>query len=688
MFAMDWDLSNLMEGTAANPVEFHASLDHIEQEMLTLEFTIPEVFDTFQSIQDQLREAGAVVACLMGEDTSNTEATRLEARLNALNGQFEKINLKLEQTLLAMPDEKFNEVTSAMGNLRFPLEEKRKLAKEKLSEDCEALITDLSVSGLHGLMTLYFSYMGEMTFDFEGEKLNLSQLENYFSDHDRNKRICALQALETTLTEHEAIFAQLLNNLVDVRLRTYAARGWEDDLHETLTLNRTSRATLNAMWNVISKNKDHVVRFMEQKTKLLGISQLTYADYRASVGDGKQTKIPYATSARTIVDLFSSLSPKMGEFAKKAMSEKWVSASKSAKKRAGGFCTQLPLSKESRILMTYADSLRSQSTLAHELGHAFHNEAMKELPAMLRDVPINLAETASMMCEMMVHDNAIKRAKTDKEKLFLLDNKLTDYTALSMDLHSRFLFDCALHKARKQGFITPDKLSSMMVEAQKEGFAQALDSYLPHFWAYKMHFYLTDAPFYNWTYTFGYLFSLGVYANLCESGDFEERYIALLRDTGAMSVEELAQKHLGVDVTQPDFWQSAVDLLNNDIEQYLELGRAIKNEITTEEMNHPPQYLYKILSLSNWQASQSKKTTQLSAEDDAFIHLATQDQLERIIAKYWADAPQFVILKIDSHKLEGKLVFEANPGGTTKYYHLYNGFIPFDSIVDLSQNPI
>ena len=101
-----------------------------------------------------------------------------------------------------------------------------------------------------------------------------------------------------------------------------------------------------------------------------------------------------------------------------------------------------------------------------------------------------------------------------------------------------------------------------------------------------------------------------------------------------------------------------------------------------EIMHQSPQCLYKILSFKNWQATQNRKTVQLSAEDDAFIHFSTEEQLERIIGKYWTDAPQFVILKIDSAKLEGKLAFETNPGGTAKYYHLYDGFIPFHSILE------
>ncbi len=575
MFALDWDLSNLMNGAAAAPQEFHLTLDKLEQDIKQFKLEIPEMFGPYQNIMDALYEAESVVCCLTGENTSNSEATQLEARVNALRADFEKVKLKLDEMLLQMPESQYEKIASSLGQSRFYLDERRKNAKQKMPLDKESLVNDLSVSGLHGLMTLYFTYMGEIEFDLEGKKLNLSKLENLFYDPDRTVRIESLRVMEEELKKRESVFAQILNNLVDFRLRSYSARGWDDYLHETLQANRTSRKTVEAMWAAIAANKEPLVRFMKAKASLLGLNSLSYADYRASIGKGDQTKITYDDAANAIIDLFSEASPKMGAFAKRAIENQWVSASISDTKRAGGFCTNLPVSKESRILMTFSDSLSSQGTLAHELGHAFHNEAMKELPAMMRTVPYNLAETASTMCEMMVHDNAIRNAKGDKEKLFLLDDQLTDYMIFNMDLHSRFLFDSAFHEARKVGFISPSEISEMMVEAQREGFAGALDDYLPHFWAYKMHFYLTDAPFYNWTYTFGYLFSLGVYAKLRDSGAFEEKYIALLQDSGSMSAEELAKKHLGVDLTRIDFWQGAIDMLNGQIEEYIRLAKDI-----------------------------------------------------------------------------------------------------------------
>jgi oligoendopeptidase F len=114
-----------------------------------------------------------------------------------------------------------------------------------------------------------------------------------------------------------------------------------------------------------------------------------------------------------------------------------------------------------------------------------------------------------------------------------------------------------------------------MTEAQKDAYCDALSEYHPHFWASKLHFYKTGVPFYNFPYTFGFLFSAGIYAiALQEGAAFEERYIALLQDTGRMTVEQLAEKHLGADLTQPAFWEHAIALSVEDVRQFLELTES------------------------------------------------------------------------------------------------------------------
>jgi pepF/M3 family oligoendopeptidase len=376
--------------------------------------------------------------------------------------------------------------------------------------------------------------------------------------------------METELTKHETIFGQILNNIVDFRLNLYKQRGWDSHLHETLKKNRLEEKSLKTMWKVVSENKAPLQKYLKHKAKLLGLEKLSWCDLDAPLGTKEEAKIPWELGCKNIIEQFGKVSPKLAKFSEDALKNGWVDAKAQDKKRAGGFCTGIPLRKESRILMTYTDTFDSQSTLAHELGHAFHSHVLYDKPTFMQNYPMNVAEAASTMCEMIVADSALKSAKSKKEKLLLLDDKITSYLAFNMNLHSRFLFDDRLHEKRKAGFLTPEELNDLMQSCQKEAYADSLSSYLPHFWCYKMHFYFTDVPFYNWPYTFGYLFSLGTY-NLLLNNDFENKYIALLRDSGSMNVEELAKKHLKTDLGEKEFWQGAMDILNNDINEFVSL---------------------------------------------------------------------------------------------------------------------
>jgi oligoendopeptidase F len=267
----------------------------------------------------------------------------------------------------------------------------------------------------------------------------------------------------------------------------------------------------------------------------------------------------------------------MAKFAQQAFEERWIEGEDRPGKRPGGFCTSFPENHQSRIFMTYDDSQGAVSTLAHELGHAYHQSVMNDLPFMVQNYAMNVAETASTFAEMIVADAALKNAQTDEERIVLLENKLQNAISFFMDIHSRFLFETRFYDERKKGSVSAERLNDLMLQAQKDAFHNTLDEYHPHFWASKLHFYSTGVPFYNFPYTFGYLFSAGVYAKALEEGtSFAAKYDALLRDTARMTTEELASKHLGVDLTQPEFWQSAVNMAVADAEEFLRLTEKAK----------------------------------------------------------------------------------------------------------------
>lgn len=305
---------------------------------------------------------------------------------------------------------------------------------------------------------------------------------------------------------------------------------------------------------------------------MLGLEKLSWHDVEAPLGTST-TKIPYDDAAVTIVEQFGKFSSRMADFAQMAFEKSWIEAEDRPGKRPGGFCTSLRLSKETRIFMTYAGSPSNVSTLAHELGHGYHQHVMNELHPLNQNYAMNVAETASTLAELIVSVALLEGAE-GQEKVALLEDKIQRGVAFFMNIHARFLFETRFYELRKKGVVGAQQLSELMEQAQREAFSGILDEAHPHFWASKLHFYITDTPFYNFPYTFGYMFSAGIYAFAKENPDgFADQYDALLRDTGRMTVEELASKHLGTDLTQADFWRNAAQVTVQDIEQFLQMTK-------------------------------------------------------------------------------------------------------------------
>jgi oligoendopeptidase F len=255
-----------------------------------------------------------------------------------------------------------------------------------------------------------------------------------------------------------------------------------------------------------------------------------------------------------------------------------------AGKRQGGFCTSFPTARESRIFMTFTNSSDSMSTLAHELGHAYHSHVLREQPVFLQDYPMNLAETASTFAEAVLNEQRLEAAQADgtssgsrsrDEQLVLLDGMLGDAVIYLMNIHARFLFEDRLCAERAKGELPPARLSDLMASAQRDAFCDGLpdDGWYPNFWMSKLHFYMSSLPFYNFPYTFGYLLSLGIYAMAPKLGkQFAVRYGQFLLATGSSETEAAVKSTLGCDLTRPDFWNRSLDIVERRVERFLELA--------------------------------------------------------------------------------------------------------------------
>ena len=332
------------------------------------------------------------------------------------------------------------------------------------------------------------------------------------------------------------------------------------------------------MWQVVAEKSGKLNDYFNAKARLLGLEKLSWYDLGAPVGN-LSNEMTYAQAGDFVADSIRRVNPEIADFCRMAMEKRWVESEDRPGKRAGAFCTSLPMIGESRIFMTFSGSYAGMTTLAHELGHGYHSWVMRDLPMGARHYTMGVAETASTLNELIVTDASLEsRENDDMRRLFLLNQKMADATTFFMNIRARYDFERAFYDRRRKGHLSVAELSGLMEDAQKTAFENGLadTGYHPLFWASKLHFYITRAPFYNFPYTFGYLFSQAVYHRVkADRGAFVKRYKALLRDTGSMDTEALAKKHLGVDLTRPEFWEETVDAVLEDVDRFVQLATKV-----------------------------------------------------------------------------------------------------------------
>lgn len=592
-YSMTWDLESIFPGGSDSPelkmriTDLRSQMD--QHQILVTAWQpnhedIPHIQNILQSsetITNGLSQCISFINGLLSANTKDTQAKVLYNDLLSLLPTFQLSETIFSKKITEISTENWENLfsDSHLQLLRFRLEEIRRDGLKLLSEKEEHIINTLSLDGLKAWSNHYDTIVATIHIPFEenGETVLLSAGQAFnkmMGDPDPQVRKDLFEKWEAAWQEQASLFCDTLNHLDGFRLATYHLHGEEDYLETPLTYNRMEQATLDTMWATIQKNKQPIVDFLTRKAQLFGKEKMEWQDQDAPIilGNLQEKTYNFDQAADFIIANFQKFSPKMATFAQMAFERSWIEAEDRPDKRPGGYCTELPESKESRIFMTYSNSVNEVATLAHELGHAFHSSVMWDLPALNRDYAMNVAETASTFAELIVADATLQQASTKEEKINLLDTKLQNAIAMFMNIHARFIFENHFYTARKAGFVSEEKITEMMLAAQKESYQDGLASYHPHFWAAKLHFFIDDVPFYNFPYTFGYLFSLGIYAYANQQGnDFEDQYIALLKDTASMTTEALAKKHLGVDLSQPDFWQAGIDMVLKDIETFMDL---------------------------------------------------------------------------------------------------------------------
>ncbi len=472
------------------------------------------------------------------------------------------------------------DILGADGDLlkehRFFLMELHENAQYMLSDREEILLSKLrqvgSTAWEHLMSKLTGDLQAEIEVDGERKQLTLSMLRNLATHKDGAVRKRAYQIELEAYKKVDESIAAALNGIKGEVITISKMRGFDSALHEAVHNSRLDMATLDAMLTAMKEKLPSFRKYLRRKAKLLGHENgLPFYDLFAPINESGTT-YSYEEAKQFVLDNFGSFGAELKQSAKDSFDNRWIDVEPRKGKRGGAFCAPVLGRKQSRIMLNFDGSFDSVSTMAHELGHGYHNRQLFDEYMLLADYPMPLAETASIFCETIVSNAAIAKADKD-EAIFLLEQSLMGSTQVIVDILSRFLFEKSLFEHRQEGPLSVDKMKQLMLTAQREAYGDGLDeNYLhPYMWACKPHYYSATENYYNYPYAFGLLFALGLYAEY-KSGreNFIADYNQLLKNTTRMKAKDVAAG-IGIDITKKDFWLASLGIIEKQIEQFIEL---------------------------------------------------------------------------------------------------------------------
>lgn len=528
------------------------------------------------------RTIGGYLQAHVATDSFNHAARRMLSEIEPLGVRLRQIDVRFSGWVGAIADA-LPRLAAQPGPAQahaFYLRETAEQSRYLMSEAEESLAAELNLSGANAWSKLQGTITSQLTVDFardgKAEKLPMPALINLMQhDPDPDVRQRAYYAELAAWETVKEPLAAAMNGVKGAAITLDKRRGRRDPLHAALDHARIDRETLDAMMSAMQDAFPMFRRYLRAKAKRLGhAGGLPWWDLMAPLGRNER-RYTWDEARTFILAHFAGFSPRLERLARRAFDACWIDAEQRPGKRAGAFCMGVPLVKESRILCNYDGSLDQVFTIAHELGHAFHNECLYAAgkTALQSITPMTLAETASILCETIITDAALAEAQSADEALAILETDLIGKTQVIVDITSRYLFELEVFQRRAKAELSADELSELMLRFQKETYGDGLDErYLHKFmWTWKPHYYFAGLSFYNFPYAFGLLFGLGLYAIYKQRGPaFAPEYEALLASTGEETPAGLAAR-FGIDLRDRAFWESSLRVIGERIEHYLSL---------------------------------------------------------------------------------------------------------------------
>lgn len=586
-----WDLSNVYPSFDSS--EYKSAKDRVTTKIASLAGLIEErgkgaladwlatYIDAYNEVADLYEDLFAFAYTQYSVNTRDEAAQREIGRLEEIGLPLKDAEVRFRSALSSVEAEASGAVDKAIDGeprlteYRFFLREQLKQSHRQMSEAEEALAADLSRAGGDSWGRLQEAVSSTLSWPWDeaaGERKSVIELRNLAMNPDRSVRERAYQKELEAWKSVEIPLAFSLNGVKGFSTILNRRRGYPSTLTRSVEQSRITQATLDALVQVMKESLPMFRRYFQAKARYLGLPKLAFYDLFAPAGRSTE-RWSFDTIEKMIVEQFGSFSEEMGRLAGTAFQQRWIDAQPRDGKVGGAYCISFPLTRSSRILCNYDGSFEDLTTVAHELGHAYHHEVLKDAPAIHREYPMTLAETASIFAENVIYSRALE-VLPEGQRIVVLEEFLQGASQVIVDILSRFIFERNVLERRPDGELSPREFCDLMVDAQKQTYGDALDETKlhPYMWAVKGHYYSQDLAFYNFPYAFGLLFGLSLYSLYTKEGpSFASKYRTVLELTGRASAEEVTSS-VGFDIEKPEFWRSGVELIRERVGMFEQLA--------------------------------------------------------------------------------------------------------------------
>ncbi|MBR5871070.1 MAG: M3 family oligoendopeptidase [Clostridia bacterium] len=584
-----WDLSPLYEGFDTDA--FRADLAALDAVMESVNAFAAEpaaaelaandanaFLHRYIDLYEQANTLAAKLICYTqlrsAANTADMEAASMMGNLMMKLSATAAADTVLRQRVAAIEDlEAVIDADEGLHEYRFALDSIKRENRYLLSDREEALFARLNISGASAWSDMRDYLTSSLKVDYRGKQITFSEVRNLAYDSDPAVRKDAYDAEIACYEKVKDAVAFSLNSIKQQVLTECDIRGYESPLDKALKASRMKRETLDALLGAMVDYMPAFRKYLRAKAKALGHEGgLPWWDLFAPMG-GMDKKFTVEEAKDYLLAIFAGFDSEMHDMVKASFEERRIDFFPREGKVGGAFDMGIAPIGQSRVLTNFDGAFGDVVTLAHELGHSFHDKMVFSHSPLTQDYTMPVAETASTFNETLVTGTAIARATDKNEKLALLESRLQDAAQIFCDIYSRYLFEASVFEHRKEEFLDADRLCGLMLDAQREAYGDGLDEVTlhPYMWVCKGHYYSGGLSFYNFPYAFGGLFARGLYAKYEEMGaEFVPMYKKLLNATSVCTVEDAAAI-AGIDLTDRAFWEAGLAAFAADVEQFCAL---------------------------------------------------------------------------------------------------------------------